>query len=100
VFSIDGDIPAIEEAAHSAQTPSVGGKRNFSTPALHDPGFEQKHEQVSSSSEESDLQDDQKRSRCGADPPRFLAPAHGDNDRTQRTTSLRILTLDFFDIHE
>jgi hypothetical protein len=148
VFSIDGDIPAIEEAAHKslrararvraaaaleyrsiavfrccsnnvffelhpaggieaahlAQAPSVGGERNFNTPALHDPGFEhedeQKHEQVSSSSEESDLQDDQKRSICGADPPRFLAPAHGDNDRTQRTTSLRILTLDFFDIHE
>src|SRR6516225_8195589 len=29
------------------------------------------------------------------EPPQFLAPAHGDNDRTQRTTSLRILTLDF-----
>jgi hypothetical protein len=37
---MDGDIPAMEEAAHLAQAPSVWRKRNFITPALHDPGFE------------------------------------------------------------
>jgi len=40
VFSIDGDIPAIEEAAHLAQAPSVFWEKNFITPTLHDPGFE------------------------------------------------------------
>jgi len=39
---------------------------------------------------ESDLRDDQKRSRCGDSRPRFRALADGDYGHVQRTNSLWI----------
>jgi hypothetical protein len=74
--------------------------RNFASDWTIAVRFSSMSDEIAVVPKESDLHDDQKRSRCGDGRPRFRALADGDFGRIQGTNIALNLTLDFFNIHE